>query len=90
MSNEDVGGLEDDKIKKGAKALDKKIKDPDNRETSAEYKANSEQNKHIFYFIVIFLRLIINLLLEQYYIKKLRLLEFPINLQISLKKFIKK
>jgi hypothetical protein len=42
MSNEDVGGLEDDKIKKGAKTLDKKIKDPDNRETSAEYKANSE------------------------------------------------
>jgi hypothetical protein len=42
MSNEDVGGLEDDKIKKGAKALDKKIKDPDNRKTSAEYKANSE------------------------------------------------
>jgi hypothetical protein len=41
MSNEDVG-LEDNKIKASAKALDKKIEDPDNRETSAEYKADSE------------------------------------------------
>jgi hypothetical protein len=45
MSNEDVGGLKDDKIKAAsAKALDKKMEDPadDNRETSAEYKTDSE------------------------------------------------
>jgi hypothetical protein len=43
MSNEDVSGLKDDKIKKGANALGKKMEDPaDKRETSSEYKADSE------------------------------------------------
>jgi hypothetical protein len=44
MSNEEDVGLENDKIKAaGAKALDKQMEDPaDNRETSAEYKADSE------------------------------------------------
>jgi hypothetical protein len=39
-ANEDVGL--DDKIKAGAKALGKKMEDPDNRETSAEYKTDYE------------------------------------------------
>ena len=50
-ANEDVGL--DDKIKAGAKALGKKMEDPDNRETSAEYKTDSEQdNKHIFILLL--------------------------------------
>jgi hypothetical protein len=40
MSNED-GGL-NDKIKTGTKASGKKMEDPSNRETSAEYKADSD------------------------------------------------
>jgi hypothetical protein len=42
MSSEEDVGVEDDKIKTGAKALGKKMEYPDNRETSAEYKADSE------------------------------------------------
>jgi hypothetical protein len=42
-NEEDVGTLKDDKIKTGAKALGKKMEYlADNRETSAEYKADSE------------------------------------------------
>ena len=32
----------DDKIKAGARAVGKRMEDPDKRETSSEYKADSE------------------------------------------------
>ena len=47
-TGDDVG--KDDKIKAGVKALAKKPY----RETSAEYKADSQQNKHIYFILLLF------------------------------------
>ena len=46
--DEDVGL--DDKIKAGVKALAKKPF----RETSSEYKADSQQNKHIYFILLLY------------------------------------